>query len=340
MPRRSTRSSCCRGPTRSARRGRTRSTRRASVAARYAAERRVSASSRPGSCPWPGCIAETGATLRQEQFDWLREVAGSARGAAGRHLLRSVDRFRDPELEPARRGDPRGAARPARAVRAAARGRAHRGRRGADRDRAVARRCSSTRGSASSQRVLAEQYTARAQALKARSALAALRAIGEELDRRGVAGAAGPGPAIDRLEASSQALALLRLLHLVLSGPVELAADERAEVDRLCGSGSRERAGSASTTGAAAESPRRRPRRHRALALAGGQPAERPPDDRGGRDRQPRLRGDHAERRLTGSALVTQTRARRMRHHQPRWYATTRCSMLRPSQPSTTRMGR
>ena len=42
--------------------------------------------------------------------------------------------------------------------------------------------------------------------------------------------------AVDRLEASSQELALLRLLHLVLTGAVELNPDERAEVDRLCGS--------------------------------------------------------------------------------------------------------
>ena len=89
------------------------------------------------------------------------------------------------------------------------------------------------------QRVLAEQYTSRAQALKARSALAALRVVGEELDRRGVAAAADLVQSVDRLEASSQALALLRLLHLVLSGQIALAPDERAEIDRLCGSGSR-----------------------------------------------------------------------------------------------------
>jgi hypothetical protein len=85
------------------------------------------------------------------------------------------------------------------------------------------------------QRILAERYAGRAQALKARSALAALRLIGEDLDRGGVDGAPDIVMAVDRLEASSQELALLRLLHLVLTGAVELTPGERAEVDRLCG---------------------------------------------------------------------------------------------------------
>ena len=39
--------------------------------------------------------------------------------------------------------------------------------------------------------------------------------------------------AIDRLEATSRELAMLRLLHLVFSGAVALAAGERDEVERL-----------------------------------------------------------------------------------------------------------
>ena len=72
------------------------------------------------------------------------------------------------------------------------------------------------------QRVLDERYGTRAQALKARSALAALRVTAEALDRRGVAGASDVVVAVDRLEASSQELALLRLLHLVMTGAVDL----------------------------------------------------------------------------------------------------------------------
>ena len=49
--------------------------------------------------PVAGLIAETGATLREAQFGWLRDVAvlPEARRA---DLLRSVERFRDPELNP------------------------------------------------------------------------------------------------------------------------------------------------------------------------------------------------------------------------------------------------
>jgi hypothetical protein len=215
-----------------------------SIAARYAANRQVRELA-SGVVPVAGLIAETGATLRQEQFEWLREVAqlDAARRA---DLLVSVDRFRDPDLSPL--GEE---------IREELLGRL--GLYGlrlavgliADRQVRSATELSGAllehSGIRELQRVLSEQYTARAQALKARSALAALRVIGEELDRRRVPTAADLVQAVDRLEASSQALALLRLLHLVLSGQVALGTDERAEIDRLCGSGSAaERVGVAS----------------------------------------------------------------------------------------------
>ena len=50
------------------------------------------------------------------------------------------------------------------------------------------------------QRALADRYGARAQALKARSALAALRVVAESLDRRGVDGASDIVVAVDRLD--------------------------------------------------------------------------------------------------------------------------------------------
>jgi hypothetical protein len=87
------------------------------------------------------------------------------------------------------------------------------------------------------QRVLTERYAARAQVLKARSALVALRAIGVSLDRDAVAGGSEIVEAVDRLEASSGELALLRLQHLVLAGLLALAEDERVEIDRLTGGG-------------------------------------------------------------------------------------------------------
>jgi dynamin family protein len=205
-----------------------------SIAARYAANPQVRMLA-SGVVPVAGLIAETGATLRQEQFEWLRVVARLDEERRA-DLLRSVDRFRDPDLSPLAEEireellDRLGLYGLRLAVRLIA-----------DDDVRTATELSSAllehSGIRELQRVLSEQYTARAQALKARSALAALRVIGEELDRRGTAGAADLVQSVDRLEASSQALAMLRLLHLVLSGQIALRADERAEIERLSASG-------------------------------------------------------------------------------------------------------
>ena len=274
-----------------------------SIATRYAANPQVRELA-SGVVPVAGLIAETGATLRQEQFEWLREVArlDEARRA---DLLRSVDRFRDPDLSPLAEEireellDRLGLFGLRLAVRLLADGEV---RTATELSGALLEHS----GIRELQRVLAEQYTARAQALKARSALAALRVVGEELDRRGVRDAADLVQAVDRLEASSQALALLRLLHLVLSGQIALETDERAEIDRLCGSGSPARARRPGDRRASGRGPGGGHRGHRAVAVEGGQPHERPPDDRGGRDRQPRVRGDPRQggRVTVGPALA------------------------------------
>ena len=68
------------------------------VAARYAADRRIRELA-SAVVPVAGLIAETGATLREQQVTWLRAIAAldDERRAA---LLRSVDRFRDADLNP------------------------------------------------------------------------------------------------------------------------------------------------------------------------------------------------------------------------------------------------
>ena len=105
------------------------------VAARYGGDARVRELA-SGVVPVAGLIAETGATLREAQFGWLRTVAGLPE-ASRDHLLLSVDRFRDPDLNPLGeeiREELLGAAR---AVRAAAGRRPARRRRGAHLHRAV-----------------------------------------------------------------------------------------------------------------------------------------------------------------------------------------------------------
>ncbi len=204
------------------------------VAARYGSDGRVRELA-SGVVPVAGLIAETGATLREAQFGWLREVAVLPE-ARRESLLRSVDRFRDPDLNPLGEeireellerlgmfglrlavgllasGDVRSST-------------------------ALSQALLERSGIRDLQRVLNERYAGRALALKARSALTAFRAIGTELDRRAIEGASDLVLAVDRLEASSQDLALLRLLHLVLTDAVILAPDQRAEVDRLCTAG-------------------------------------------------------------------------------------------------------
>jgi len=204
------------------------------VAARYGADVRVRELA-SGVIPVAGLIAETGATLREAQFGWLREVAVlpvTRRDA----LLRSVERFRDPEQNPL--GEEIREELLGRlgmfglrlAIGLLADGRV---RTATELSQALLEHS----GIRALQRALTERYAGRAQALKARSALAGLRAIGEELERQAVADAADVLLAVDRLESSSQELGLLRLLHLVLSGAVELTPDERGEVDRLCAAG-------------------------------------------------------------------------------------------------------
>jgi predicted GTPase len=205
-----------------------------SIAERYASDPRVRELA-SGVLPVAGLLAETGATLRQEQFDWLRALVRLEPDLRD-HLLTSVERFRDPERNPlgeeiredllARLG--------LYGVRLAVR-------LISDGDVRTATALSEAllehSGIRALQRVLTEAYGERAALLKARSALVALRAIGTTLGRDGVAGSANVTEAIDRLEASSGALALLRLQHLVLAGHLELDAGERDEIGLLCGTG-------------------------------------------------------------------------------------------------------
>jgi Dynamin family len=203
-----------------------------SIADRYAGDPRVRELA-SGVMPVAGLLAETGATLRQEEFDWLSAVARL--DAADRdRLLGSVERFRDPEFSPL--GEE---------IREELLGRFGLfglrlavgliAKRDATTATALANALLEQSGIRPLQRLLAERYAARAQVLKARSALVALRAIGTALDRDGVSGGSDVVLAVDRLEASSTELALLRLQHLVLAGHLLLDEDERAEIDRLTG---------------------------------------------------------------------------------------------------------
>ena len=244
-----------------------------------------------GVVPVAGLIAETGATLRETQFGWLRAIAGLPEASRDRLLL-SVERFRDPDAEPARRGDPRGTAGAARAVRAPPVGRPARRRRRRGPPPTCRPPCSSGRASASCSGS-SPSATGRARR-RSRRAPRWPPCAPSARTSTGAASTARPDivVAVDRLEASSQELALLRLLHLVLTGAIELTPDERARGrPPVRGRAGRPSESASSPTPRRTTSGRGAPR-HRTLALPRGQPVQRPAHDRGGRDRQPRLRGD------------------------------------------------
>ena len=211
------------------------------VAARYATDSRVRELA-TGVVPVAGLIAETGATLRQQEFGWLRDIAQLTTDRQDA-LLVCVDRFRDPELHPhdsqvreelLRRFGLFGLRT---AVGLIVAGRVHTA-------TGLSEALLGMSGIRELQRLLAERYAARAQALKARTALTGLRSIATGLERRGTPGAGEFVGAIERVEMASSEIATLRLLHLVLSGLAAASEDERREVDRLCGPGSpAERAG-------------------------------------------------------------------------------------------------
>ncbi len=219
------------------------------VATRYADDERIRELA-SGVVPVAGLIAETGVTLREQQVTWLREIAALP-GDRRASLLRSVDRFRDPGLNPL------GAdIREELLERLGLFGlRLTVGLLAEDREltaTGISQTLIGLSGIAELQTIVDDRFAARADALKARSALAAFRGIADELVRRGRPGAAEIAADIERVEAGSEQLALLRLLHLVLTGLVEVSPPERLEVDRLTGStGPAERAGL--TVGASSE---------------------------------------------------------------------------------------
>ena len=205
------------------------------VAVRYAADPRIRELA-SAVVPVAGLIAETATTLREGQVAWLREVAALDEPRRTR-LLQSVDRFRDPELNPLGAEireellDRLGLYGLRLVVDLLVEGRV---RTATDLSAALL----TASGITELKRILNDQFATRSGALKARSALAALRAIADELQRRAVVGASELAAEVERVEAASEELALLRLLHLVLAGLVEVSPDERLEIERLTGAGS------------------------------------------------------------------------------------------------------
>ena len=205
------------------------------VATRYASDGRVRELA-SGVIPIAGLLAETGATLREQEFVWLRDLAvlDNDRREA---LLRSVDRFRDADLHPhgweireelLRRFGLYGLRT---AIGLIVDDKTHNA-------TELSGALLALSGIRELQRQLRERYTARAQALKARTALFGLRAVADRLERAGVAAAYELVADIERVESASHEIDQLRLAHLVLTGLIAVDEDERAEIERLSSPGS------------------------------------------------------------------------------------------------------
>lgn len=206
----------------------------ATIARRYAADERVQALC-VAVLPVAGLLAETGATLREDEAAALRALAQLEPATLGDMLL-SVDRFVAPDLPEvsqvqraellARLGmfgvrlalDHIRSGPPATAVE-------------------LARYLLELSGLDELREILGSHFAARAQALKGRSALAALRGCARDLARLNPDAAAELEREIERVEASTHAFAELRLVHQALTGALRLSDDERREIIRLTTNG-------------------------------------------------------------------------------------------------------
>jgi len=200
------------------------------IAERYAHDERVRALC-VGVLPVAGLLAETGATLREDEAEALRSLARLDADELN-NLLLSADRFATldlPELSAERRS-----ALLARLGMFGVRLALDHLRRGAPNSAAdLARLLSDSSGLPALRETLAGHFAVRAVALKGRSALAALRACCRDLERLDAPASEALLREIERVEVSTHTFAELRLVHLALSGALGLSDEERREVVRL-----------------------------------------------------------------------------------------------------------
>ncbi len=199
------------------------------IARRYAADPNVR-SLVSDVVPVAGLLAETGLTLREDEYQQLAALAAMPADERQRLLL-SVDDFCDVELSPLTAEIRRdllerlGLFGVRHALSAIAAG-------GIASSGDLSRALVEASGVTGLQRIVAETFVPRARLLKARTALVALRGVSAELAATGHAEAAPFAAAVDRTDASALEFSLLQAAHLVLSGAVRLGEAERHDVER------------------------------------------------------------------------------------------------------------
>jgi hypothetical protein len=206
----------------------------ARIAARYEADERVQ-SLVSAVVPVCGLLAETAATLREDEFAAIWNIAQLETDVRD-DLLLSVDRFRSSESNPLAR-----AMRERLLLRFGFFGLRESVDSARDGRVKTATDLSSTlttlSGVATLKRLITERFATRSRSLRARSALGTLRPLASALLALGAAGAERLALEVERAQAGSTELALLRLLHLSMTGRARFSEEERAEVERLASAG-------------------------------------------------------------------------------------------------------
>lgn len=202
----------------------------ARIAARYAADPELSRLV-SGVLPLAGLLAETGLTMVEDEAAVLRAVAAIEPTTLERMLL-SAQTFCDVDVEGTSVEQRRhlldrlgvfGVRVSVDLIRA------HGLRTAAD----LGPKLVDISGLGALQHRIADQFGPRARVLQARSALAALRALGKELESGAPEAARRIAYECERIEASAAEFARIRAAHLIASGLVELGDDEQADLTRL-----------------------------------------------------------------------------------------------------------
>ncbi len=207
----------------------------ATIAQRYKADPRVQTLCST-VIPVAGLIAETGATLREEEMATLRALVAMPASELDSMML-SVDRFSDPArspLLPRTRRDLFTRLGMFGIRFSVAEIRERRAQTATDLSRSLI----AASGVEQLGELLTEHFAGRTRALKARSVLAGLKDIARRLTRSDQEAGGELLAAVEEVESTSHEISELRLWHLAISGAIEFDDDDLDEIRRLTSEGS------------------------------------------------------------------------------------------------------
>ena len=201
----------------------------ARIAARYRADPRVRALCATVT-PMAGLLAETGLTLREDEAASLRMLADTPEDELERMML-SADNFCDVSASALTAELRRDLLR--RLGMYGVRFALDQIRAGASSAAQLAPLLVQRSGLPDLREIIERHFLPRARVLQARTALVALRALAHDLRADDPVAAGQIEREAERIEAGAVEFAQLRVAHLVLSGAVRVAEDERTEIERV-----------------------------------------------------------------------------------------------------------